>query len=122
MRIVLGMIALAIAITAGYSNQAVGAEVTIKVTAFYPLIGSSGVSEICGKITGEMSPNFRVNIVADPKYNPGPYTVLPNGDGKWCAVVNSVTGTADVKLVKAGATEYEISAVRDLSGSRFVKP
>ncbi|HEX4925622.1 MAG TPA: hypothetical protein VFV50_16120, partial [Bdellovibrionales bacterium] len=82
----------------GLSLSAAAAEHTIKVTAFYPLNGSRGASEICGKITGEMSPDFRINIVADPKYNPGPYTILPNAKGTWCAIVNSVTGTADVTL------------------------
>jgi hypothetical protein len=94
----------------------------LKVTAFYPLNGSRGASELCGRMTGEVLAEHRILIVSDPKHNPGPYTILPGADGKFCALINSVTGRADVFLMRGGVKQQSVEAAFTQQSSRTIRP
>ncbi|MEQ1876956.1 MAG: hypothetical protein ABL958_09950 [Bdellovibrionia bacterium] len=105
----------------GFGVSASAADL-LKITAFYPLNGTRGASELCGKVSGQVFADYRLIVTADPKYNPGKYTTLPGPDGNFCVIVNSVTGRADVDLIKAGTSSATVNAVTDVQTSRYVKP
>ncbi len=71
----------------------------LKVTSFNFIGYRSTAAEICGNITGEISAIAIVDITADPTYkSPGQYSTVASKDGKFCVVINTVTGKADAKL------------------------
>jgi hypothetical protein len=109
MKALLSLLILGIGVNAG------GAADLLKITAFYPLNGTKGVSELCGKVSGQVLVDYRIVITSDPKFNPGKYTTLPGPDGVFCMLINSDTGTANVELVKMGATSRVESFISNVT-------
>lgn len=68
----------------------------VKVTSFQYL-GSSRVAELCGEVKGELRPTGVVEIVSDPGMKaPGFYATPVSKNGKFCLVLRTLSGNADV--------------------------
>ncbi len=71
----------------------------LKVTSFNFIGYRSTAAEICGSITGDISAITIVDVTADPSYKtPAQYSSIASKDGKFCVVINTLTGKADAKL------------------------
>lgn len=87
-----------IALTALFTIQSsFSAEVVI--TSFLYTGSRTRTAELCGKVTGKSETMLIVDIAVDPgRNNPGSYTVVPAASGKFCTVVSTESGNADVVL------------------------
>lgn len=75
-------------------SNAFAAEV--KISSFQYL-GTSRVAELCGELTGELKTNETVEIVSDPGMKvPGYYATAVSKNGKFCVVLRTLSGNADV--------------------------
>lgn len=71
----------------------------VKITSFLYTGTRSTTAELCGKVSGKSELPLIVDITVDPKRNnPGSYTVIPAVSGKFCTVVSTESGNADVSL------------------------
>lgn len=71
----------------------------VKVTSFLYTGTRTRTAELCGKVSGKSGLPLIVDITVDPKRNnPGSYTVIPAASGKFCAMVSTESGNADVAL------------------------
>lgn len=82
---------------------------SVKVTSFLPIVNSqTRLGELCGVVTGpanELS-NARVSVASDPKAKkPGYYAVAVDRTGRFCVVVHTFTGTAEVAVEAPTATK-----------------
>jgi hypothetical protein len=67
----------------------------VKISSFQYL-SSTRVAELCGFVTGVAAGEL-VEVVSDPKMKvPGHYTTLTNSTGKFCLVLRTLSGEADV--------------------------
>lgn len=68
----------------------------VKISSFQYL-GQSKLAELCGSIEGISKSGEFVEIVSDPKLKvPGIYVVPVSKSGKFCHVIRSISGLADV--------------------------
>ena len=83
-----------------FSLNALASEV--KITSFRYLeagVRNSSAAELCGKLVSPTGQPELVNIVSDPNSKtPAPYTAWTNKDGKFCLVISTLTGRANVDL------------------------
>lgn len=78
------------------SLSALAAE--IKVTSFNYVGQQSRVAELCGVVSGhEGHAHIRI-AVDDQTSKPGIYNTIAGTDGKFCAIVMSYSGRANVTL------------------------
>lgn len=83
----------------------------VKITSFIYTGARTRTAELCGKITSKIEVAPIVDITVDPdRNNPGSYTVIPAATGKFCTVVNTETGNADVSI--RGSTESFRTSVK----------
>jgi hypothetical protein len=74
---------------------------SVQITSFMPISPDNRTAELCGLVTinsGALpkAGNYvAVTVTADPKFNPGPYTVLADPSGVFCTVIYTQTGTAE---------------------------
>jgi hypothetical protein len=68
----------------------------VKITSFQYL-GNARVAELCGVIEGVTKSGELVEVIVDPKMKaPGHYTALASSTGKFCLVLRTLSGEADV--------------------------
>ena len=99
-------------VTAVFISTAALAAPQVEVTSFLPLErGSTRVQagEICGRIKGETKDLHLVTIISDPHHNPGTYVSIAGRDGRFCHVIRTTTGTADVRLAEGGVTRATLA-------------
>lgn len=71
----------------------------VKITSFLYTGTRTRTAELCGKVTGKLEGLVVVDITVDPsRSNPGSYTAVPSASGKFCSVVSTESGNADVAL------------------------
>lgn len=86
-------------VTALFTLQASYAA-EVKITSFLYTGTRSTTAELCGKVSGKSELPVIVDVTVDPKRNnPGSYTVIPAVSGKFCTVVSTESGNADVSLI-----------------------
>lgn len=94
-----------------FSVSAFAAEPSVEITSFVYTGQTSRLAELCGKVEGLASSVGFVKITVDHKSKrPGNYHVAVDGDGSFCTVVFTLTGTA-VASVKAAGTEVSSAPV-----------
>lgn len=80
----------------------------VKVTSFQYL-GSTRVAELCGEVQGEIKATNVVEIISDPGMKaPGYYATPITKSGKFCLVLRTLSGNADVTY--DGQTIQSLSA------------
>lgn len=90
----LGFYLLAVMITL---ETTIAAEV--KITSFLYTGTRTRTAELCGKVTAKSDGPVVIDITVDPgRSNPGSYTAIPSASGKFCSVVSTESGNADVAL------------------------
>lgn len=73
--------------------------VEVKVTSFLYTGTRARTAELCGQLTEKSELPLILDITVDLKRNnPGSYTDVPPASGKFCAVVSTESGNADVAL------------------------
>ncbi|MFK8139240.1 MAG: hypothetical protein AB8E15_12850 [Bdellovibrionales bacterium] len=73
----------------------------VRVTSFYYVENGNQqntAAEICGTVTGNVSLLDRITITTDYDYKPAAFTTLADQNGRFCAVVRTLRGTASVQL------------------------
>lgn len=74
----------------------------VKITSFRYLEAgsrSSSAAELCGKLTSPTGQPELVKITSDPNSKtPASYTAWTGKDGKFCLVISTLTGRANVDL------------------------
>lgn len=83
-----------------FSMSAHADDSKIKVTSFrYVTEYPTRIAEICGEVLIPTTPDMRVAVKVDPGDQEGTYTILPPESGRWCQLVLTLSGHADVTLV-----------------------
>mgnify|MGYP003395226849 CR=1 FL=1 len=78
---------------------AVAQSAEVKITSFNFIGYRSSAAELCGSIDGDAGPIAIIDIISDPISKiPGQYSTIASKDGKFCVVINTLTGKADAKL------------------------
>lgn len=77
------------------------AAATVKINSFYFLgNGDSRVAELCGTVSDATTSPSYVQITVDPNTGrQGHYNTLAGKDGKFCALVLTYRGTANVSIL-----------------------
>lgn len=74
----------------------------VKITSFRYLeagVRNSSAAELCGKLVSPTGQPELIKIVSDPNSKtPAPYTAWTNKDGKFCLIISTLTGRANVDL------------------------
>jgi hypothetical protein len=87
------------------SSVALAQAASVKVTSFNYIRTSNSfttLAELCGHVDGATSAPSFVKVHVDPRTNnPGTYNTMAGKDGKFCVVVNTFRGTAEVSLLDA---------------------
>ena len=71
----------------------------VKITSFLYTGTRTRAAELCGKVTGKSEGLVVIDITVDPgRNNPGSYSAIPSSSGRFCSVVSTESGNADVAL------------------------
>jgi hypothetical protein len=73
----------------------------VKIDSFFYLGEKNSAAEICGTVLAPTGKAQMIKILVDPENkNPGYYYIWSGGDGKFCSVVSTIDGKAQVGLDK----------------------
>ena len=97
---------LVVFVALSFSNALLAdVEREVKISSFNYTGSRNSTAELCGSIVGESTGLDIIEVISDPGYkNPGVYSVIADKAGKFCVVVNTLTGKADARARGATST------------------
>lgn len=71
----------------------------VKITSFKYTGTKTRTAELCGRIEGEFGALAIIDVISDPSFKyPGQYSSIAAQDGKFCIVINTLSGEASANV------------------------